>query len=270
MNMKLGISSYSFTWAVGVPGHNPPAPMTAPELLARAKHLGVGLLQIADNMPMHLMGETLIKEISEKASSEGIELEVGANKMTPYAIEKYTLIAEKINSKILRFVIDGDGYAPRVKEIISIIKDAEPELKKKKIILALENHDRLFTHEFVDIIEKVGSNYVGICLDCANSLGAGEGFHEVVRMLAPYAVNFHLKEVLIKRKFHKMGFDIEGKPFGEGALPLEWMLAQLTEKCRTAILEQWTPPEETIGATIEKEQNWAERSITYLRQYIKD
>lgn len=268
--MKLGISSYSFTWAVGVPGNTPPEPLTPFELIIKAKQLGVGLLQIADNMPLHLMDEGRINEISGKALAEGIELEAGANKMTSYALERYTGIAEKIKSKILRFVIDGDGYAPRVKEIISIIKDAEPELKKKKIILALENHDRLFTREFVDIIEKVGSNYVGICLDCANSLGAGEGFHEVVRTLAPYAVNFHLKEVFIKRKFHKMGFDIEGKPFGEGALPLEWMLGQVTDRCRTAILEQWTPPEKTIALTIEKEQNWAERSITYLRQYIKE
>ena len=65
-----------------------------------------------------------------------------------------------------------------------------------------------------------------------------------------------------------MGFDVEGKPFGEGNLPLEWMLTQLTSKCRTAILEQWTPPEETLEKTIIKERNWARQSITYLRNYF--
>lgn len=66
-----------------------------------------------------------------------------------------------------------------------------------------------------------------------------------------------------------MGFDIEGKPFGEGCLPLEWMLTQLPSGCKTAILEQWTPPEGTIQATIEKEQKWARQSISYLKNYIK-
>ena len=48
------------------------------------------------------------------------------------------------------------------------------------------------------------------------------------------------------------------------------MIDQLPEKCRTAILEQWTPPEETLEKTIEKEQIWARKSIQYLRKYIKD
>jgi 3-oxoisoapionate decarboxylase len=109
------------------------------------------------------------------------------------------------------------------------------------------------------------SGYAGICLDCANSLGAGEGIREVVETLAPYTVNLHLKEILIRRKSHRMGFDVEGKPFGQGQLPLEWILSKLTTACRTAILELWTPPEESIEETIFKENSWAEQSIRYLR-----
>ena len=268
--MILGISSYSFTWAVGVPGHIPPSPLTELEVLGKAKELGVKLVQIADNMPLHLMNAGRIERLLSEAASAGIELEVGSNRMTSERLEQYITIAGNLNSKILRFVVDGEGYTPSVDEIVSIIKNAEPELRQRKIILALENHDRLLSREFARIINKINSGYVGICLDCANSLGAGEGFREVVSMLAPFAVNFHLKEVLIKRKFHKMGFDVEGKPFGQGQLPLEWMLGQLTEKCRTAILEQWTPPEETMDKTIGKEADWATQSISYLRKYITE
>lgn len=52
-----------------------------------------------------------------------------------------------------------------------------------------------------------------------------------------------------------MCFDIGGRPFGEGCLPLKWMLEQLPSKCQTAILEQWTPPEKTLQATIIKERD---------------
>ena len=48
-----------------------------------------------------------------------------------------------------------------------------------------------------------------------------EGFHEVVSMLASYTVNFHLKEVSIQGEYHKMGFDVGGKPFGQVCLPLK-------------------------------------------------
>lgn len=268
--MILGISSYSYTWAVGVPGHFPDNRLNETDLLSKAEELGVSLVQIADNMPLHEMSESRIDHLINEAALKNIQIEAGANRMTEDNLERYILLAERIKSPILRFVIDSEDYKPELHEIISVIRNAEPELKNKQISLALENHDRLFTYQFVEIIEAVNSPFVGICLDCANSIGAGEGFHEVVSALAPYAVNFHLKEVSIKRKFHKMGFDIEGKPFGEGSLPLEWMLSRLTPKCKTAILEQWTPPEKNIAATVIKENEWARRSISFLRKYISE
>jgi sugar phosphate isomerase/epimerase len=268
--MKLGISSYTFTWAVGVKGHMPPYPLNWTDILNMAKKLGISLVQIADNMPLDKMADDELDRLIRVASADKIELETGANRMTAENLESYLSIAVKMRSKILRFVIDGEGYKPELNDVISIIKNAESEFKKRNIILALENHDRFPARQFLRIIEEVGSPYLGICLDCANSLGAGEGFHEVVTQLAPHAVNFHLKEVSIKRKFHMMGFDVEGKPFGEGSLPLEWMLSQLTSKCRTAILEQWTPPEETLDKTIIKERSWAEQSIAFLRKFFPE
>jgi sugar phosphate isomerase/epimerase len=266
--MKLGISSYSFTWAVGVPGQLPPQPLSGTDLLNRAKSLGISLVQIADNMPLHEKTTEQLKSLVNQARELNIEIEIGAKGLTAYNLERYIQIAEMFHSKILRFVIDGPGYRPTIEEVIAIITHAEPKLRERNIILAIENHDRMFADEFVQIMEKINSPYVGICLDCANSLGVGEGFHEVVQKLAPYTVNFHLKEVSIKRKYHMMGFDIEGKPFGEGCLPLEWMLKQLPPKCQTAILEQWTPPEAEVQLSMVKELDWAKKSIAYLSKYL--
>ncbi|MDD4190377.1 MAG: TIM barrel protein [Mangrovibacterium sp.] len=268
--MKLGISSYSFTWAAGVAGYYPEKRLNELELIDLAKYFGVALVQIADNMPLHEMSEERLGILLKKATDNRIEVEVGANMLTSSRLERYIELAEKLQSGILRFAIDGTDYRPGIHEVISIIGQAEPELKERRITLALENHDRLFAADFLKIIEKVNSPYVGICLDCANSLGLGEGFREVVSALAPHTVNFHLKEVNIQRKYHKMGFDVEGKPFGEGCLPLDWMLKQLPPKCKTAILEQWTPPGKTIEETIAKEKEWAGKSILYLRKYFNE
>jgi sugar phosphate isomerase/epimerase len=266
--MKLGISSYSFTWAVGVQGYCPEVRLNELGLIGKACELGVNLLQIADNMPLHEMPEERLENLKNAAEDNRIELEVGAKNMTSKQLVRYIQIAKKLNSKILRFIVDGKDYRPGLPEIISVIRDGLPELEKQNIILALENHDRLSTADFRKIIEIIDSPFVGICLDCANSLGLGEGFHEVIDALAPFTVNFHLKEVFIRRKYHMMGFDVEGRPFGEGCLPLEWMLKQLPAKCKTAILEQWTPPEETIEKTVEKEQVWAMKSISFLKNYF--
>lgn len=266
--MKLGISSYSFTWAVGVKGHLPEKPFTESDLLDTARAFGISLVQIADNMPLHEMTEEQLENLARKAEVYGMAVETGANKLTASNLERYILIAERMKSRILRFSIDGMNYRPRGEEVTAIIRNSVRELKKRGIILALENHERLLTHDFTEMMEAISDPSVGICLDCANSLGVGEGFREVVNALAPYTVNFHLKEVFIKRKYHMMGFDIEGRPFGEGRLPLEWMLQQLPAKCNTAILEQWTPPNDNLQETIKKEREWAEKSIAYLKPYF--
>ena len=87
--MILGISSYSFTWAVGVPGYLPPVLMNETDLLLKAKEMGVSLVQIADNMPLHKMSENQISLLVENASALEIELEAGANRMTPENLERY-------------------------------------------------------------------------------------------------------------------------------------------------------------------------------------
>jgi len=63
-----------------------------------------------------------------------------------------------------------------------------------------------------------------------------------------------------------MGFVIEGLPAGQGMLNIPSLIATIgkTGKCKSAILEQWTPPAESIEATIQKENEWAEMSIQYL------
>ena len=53
--MKLGISSYTDSWAVGIPGHLPERPVRPIDLLEKARALGARVVQIADNMPLHLL-----------------------------------------------------------------------------------------------------------------------------------------------------------------------------------------------------------------------
>ena len=142
-------------------------------------------------------------------------------------------------------------------------------LEKNNVVLAIENHDRFKSSDFVAMVENAGSPFVAICLDSVNSMGAGEGLETVINNLAPFTVNLHVKEFSVKRVFHKMGFIIEGCPLGEGMLPLKELVQKVPLSCGSAILEQWTPPEETIEKTIEKEVRWAKQSINYLKNRLE-
>ncbi len=266
--MKLGISSYSYTWAIGVPGKMPRNPMDFTDLLAKADELGVDLIQVADNLPFDRLNSEELAEYARLAQASGIALEVGARGMTDSSLEEYIGIAERAGSSLLRFVIDGPGYRPDLDTIHGVITNACPVLAEKNIILALENYERLKAKDFVKIVERAGSDQVGICLDSVNSIGAGEGLETVVKLLAPLTVNLHMKEFTIKRIYHMMGFQVEGVPAGEGMLNIPWLLQQVGNHCRSAILEQWVPPEPAIEDTVLKEAAWAKQSIEYLQTII--
>jgi sugar phosphate isomerase/epimerase len=269
-NMKIGLSSYTYTWAVGVPGSMPEKPMTAKGIIDKAAESGLKLVQIADNIPLENLSSDELKDLYKYSLLKGVMIEMGGRGLTAEHTLKCLETAVVLRSPVLRMVIDGQNFEPDIQHITEIVKDLLPEFNSRKIMLAIENHDRLKAREFEKIIQSVGSDMVGICLDSVNSMGAGEGFEEVAKILVPYTINFHVKDFTIRRVSHKMGIIIEGAPAGKGKLNIPEIVSILSEKgrCNSAILELWTPPEPGIKDTIIKEDKWAVESIDYLKKTI--
>jgi sugar phosphate isomerase/epimerase len=269
--MNLGLSSYTYTWAVGVPGSIPQKPLTAYDLIDKTAGKGLALLQVADNLPLETLALTELDKLFLYARSKNISIEMGGRGLTPEHTLKCLQTAERLHSPILRMVIDAHRFEPDIPSIVSIIHELEPEFKSRDIKLSIENHDRFKAREFEKIIVDAGSDRVGICLDSVNSMGAGEGFNTVADILIPYTINLHIKDFTIFRVSHKMGLIIEGRPAGKGMLNITELVTRIKETglCQSAILELWTPPEEDIDETIRKESAWAEDSISYLKTIYK-
>jgi len=92
----------------------------------------------------------------------------------------------------------------------------------------------------------------------------------VVKTLAPYTLSLHVKDFDVERINSMLGFSIVGKPAGEGCLNLKWVIGYLKDKRNdiSVILELWTPFTNTIEETIKKEEEWAEKSMKYLKTII--
>jgi len=265
--MQLGISSYTYTWSIGVPGSLPTRQMSATDLVDRADAFGLKLVQIADNLPIENFTDVELDNLYAYAFKKGVSIEMGGRGLTTEHTLKCLKAAEILHSPILRMVIDGTGFEPDIASIVQNINYLLPELKSRKIRLAIENHDRLKAREFEQIIQAINSEWVGICLDSVNSMGAGEGFETVAEILIPYTINLHLKDFSIRRVSHKMGLIIEGTPAGSGMLNISDLIIKLNHlgRCRSAILELWTPSESDLTDTISKEVEWANQSVKYLK-----
>ena len=167
-------------------------------------------------------------------------------------------------------VVDTADFHPDPDDVVDILKTIVPEFERAEVCLAIENHDRFKAKTLAEIVKRVGSAYVGICLDTVNSFGALEGPEVVLEALGPLVVNLHVKDFTIFRASHLMGFTVEGRPAGQGKLNVPWLLEELAGLSLdpNAILELWTPPKETLDATIAKEDTWAVESLGYLRTLI--
>jgi sugar phosphate isomerase/epimerase len=267
--MRLGISSYTYGWAVGT-REGPPSPHSATDLIRRALDLRVGVLQLCDNLPESTWSRTSVEQISELAASSGLSIEVGTRGTDPEHLTRFARIAARLRSPILRLVIDLPHDHPDEAEVVRRITAAAPVFESVGVLIAIENHDRFRSAALRRILAGCGSAPVGICLDTVNSFGAAEGPQAVVDALGPHVVNLHLKDFVVRRLPHLQGFVIEGSPLGQGMLDVTWLLGRLKEFGRdpNAILELWTPPEADLAATVAKEAQGARASVEAARRWI--
>jgi 3-oxoisoapionate decarboxylase len=246
----------------------PDAPLTEVDLINKTVAAGLQCLQIGDNLPLHTLSRQRLDHLNALVIKHNIRLELGARKLTREHLHQYIELATFFSSPLLRFVVDGHQYEPDDNTIIHIINEALPLLKKNKITLGIENHDRFKAIELASIMDAIADKHVGICLDCVNSLGAGEGLEWVSNVLIPYTVNLHVKDYTIQRLPHNMGFTVTGTPTGAGMTNVTGLLDHLSKhkRCQSTVLEQWVTPEKNIEDTIRKENEWADESLRYLKQ----
>lgn len=270
--MKLGIGTYAYAWAIGVPNYPPIQPMRVLDFVRCCAEQGVKLVQIADNLPLDNLSAAEFDTLVAEAQRLGIAIEVGTRGIQPDHLRKYLQIAKRCQSPILRVVVDTYDHQPEPDEIVSILRGVMPEFGQAGVTLAVENHDRFKAQTLVDILKAVDNTHLGICLDTVNSFGALEGPDVVIDTLGPYVVNLHVKDFAIRRVGHNMGFVLEGKPAGGGMLDVPDLLKRLNAFGRdfNAILELWPVPESDLEATIRKERAWVEESVQYLRGFITD
>jgi len=104
---------------------------------------------------------------------------------------------------------------------------AEPVLAKRKFRLAVENHKDQRIVEKLATIKRVGSEYIGLCVDVGNSFTLLEDSLQVVRAYAPYAFTAHFKDQAAREA--PDGFWFADVPLGEGFLDLAAIVKALRD-----------------------------------------
>ena len=261
---RIGLSSYAFFWQLS---EKVSEPLSLHEALERTAALGVDLFQICDYAPLEAMSEAELKDIRATADSLGIALELGTKGIRPDHLRKFLRIAGILGAPLLRTMFNVPGHTPDAEEAVAIFKDVLPEFEAAGVKIAVETYEQVPTARILEVIRSVGSPYLGICSDPANTVAALESPREVIDAVAPYVLNMHIKDFAFSRKEGWVGFTYSGAPLGEGLQDYDYMAGKLQPKERNInqIVEHWLPWQDSEEETIRLEKQWTQQSLDFLR-----
>jgi 3-oxoisoapionate decarboxylase len=265
---KIGIGSWTYPWGVGTISDHLPARLLRPvDLVNKACHVGAEVVQVVDNLPLHECTKSDLAEFRSLANERSVEIEIGTRGVKPEHLQNYLRIAQLVGAKLVRTMAGWHGNPPPLTEVERDLREALPAFQDAGVRIAIENYEAYSTRELGDLINSIGDSHLGVCLDLTNSFGALENKEEILCHLAAHAINVHLKDFAIERIEYLMGFAFRGRPVGEGRLPLADLFSILAEIGRrpNVIVEHWTPFTGTLEQTLELEDEWASRSVQFLK-----
>ncbi len=215
---------------------NPPSNLSDPlTFLEYARQLGAGGIQA----PLGTRDEAYAKELHRKAEEAGMYVEgivsppADPSKADRFEAEMRTAALAGALS-VRTVIIPGRRYEyfdsmEKFREAERRGRDslerAAPVAEKHRVRLAVENHKDHRAAERVELLKRIGSEFVGACVDVGNNLPLMDDPVEAVQAFAPWAFCCHLKDQAVQET--EDGFLLADVPLGRGCLDLRKMVGLL-------------------------------------------
>lgn len=264
----IGLGSYAFFWQQS---DRVEKPLSLIDVFERSSALGVELFQICDWAPLEQMTERELDEAATAARRLGLRIQLGTKGLEADRLEWYLRLSERFSATLVRSMVAYSGSAtPTRDEAIRMLEHALPAYRAAGVTLALETYELIPTKVLLEIIDRVGADHLGICLDPANVVAALESPRAAVELCADLTRNVHAKDFAFARQPGWVGFTYSGARMGSGLHDYNHLLAtvQPRERGIDEIVEHWLPWQGDTRSTIEAEQAWTAAALDYLRSTL--
>lgn len=190
---------------------------------------GAGGIQIG----LAVRDEQEAKQLRERAEKLGMFVEgslaTPREKADVEQFEANVKTAKACGATVIRTVMLGgrryetfktlDDFRRFRADALARLRLAEPIVARHAMTLAVENHKDFRAEGLVELLRKIDSEHLGVCVDTGNNLALLENPNETADVLAPYAVSAHLKDMAVEE--YEDGFLLSEVPLGEGLLDLK-------------------------------------------------
>ncbi len=203
--------------------------------------VGAGGIQ----MNIGIRDEVYTRKLREKAQNYDMFIEGSAS--LPHdtsGVEKFDATvrtAKQSGAKVVRIAIGGRRYEQFSKaeefkafaeRTYKSLQLAEPVAARQRMRIAIENHKDWRINQMLDMLRRISSEYIGVCVDTGNSFALLEDPIAVVEAYAPYAFAAHLKDMAVAE--YEDGFLLADVPLGQGLLDLP-RIVRILRRARSEI-----------------------------------
>lgn len=260
----IGLGTYAFFWQ-----HSERAaePLSLVGAFEATRELGVDLFQICDYAPLEAMDARQIEDAAAAARDLGLTIELGTKGLEPDRLSRFLDLAGAFQAALVRSMLYSPQSRPTLAQADAMLRAALPGYEAAGVTLALETYEQVSTAHLVDLVARVGSDRLGICLDPANVVARLELPRDCVDATAGLVKNVHVKDFAFARQDGWVGFTYGGAPMGEGLHDYPHLLATVRPRERgvNEIVEHWLSWQGDAETTIRTEREWTRRTVEYLR-----
>ncbi|HLH73306.1 MAG TPA: sugar phosphate isomerase/epimerase [Chloroflexota bacterium] len=238
--MRLGIDSYSLRWQG----------WDAFQLLEYSAGLGLDNVHFSERRNFASLDPDYLGSLKRRADELRLQIEVGMGSFDRFSVtfrpefgsgeeqlSQMLRAAQVVGSPVVRCYLgsqlDRQGPVPirqHIEECVRTLNVVAPLARDLGIKVAVENHGGvdLLARELLEIVQAVGPDAVGVCLDTGNPAYAGEDPVVTTEILAPYTVTSHVRDTRIWQTDD--GAMAQWAPLGQGNVDLQRILQILAER----------------------------------------
>jgi sugar phosphate isomerase/epimerase len=165
------------------------------------------------SVPAATLGdETALRQIRDHADRLGIKLQLAHGSVCPSArsfnaqlgtleeqVSRALKASQIFGATCMRCILGGDSERPQIDmhidNMVKAVRGLRSRIVDSGVKLAVENHGGdLQAREMKMMVEAVGPDVMGVCLDSGNPVWMLEDPHMTLEMLIPYAETCHVRD----------------------------------------------------------------------------
>ena len=213
--MKIGIDSYCYHRFFGevYPFQNdPPKRMALEDFIDRASELEVDGVSLESCFVPQRDDAAYMQSVRDRLDEYGLDrvwawghpdgLEGGTNQEEFQQMIKSFEQAKAIGADVMRivgssFTFRFEDHQEQIDRLVHMLKEAVSVAQDHGVKMAIENHIDFTADECMQILERVGTDWLGINFDTGNFARLLDDPIEGMRKLAPYVLSTHIKDLRV-------------------------------------------------------------------------